>query len=429
MKFLRFVLALSAGTLGAQAADPAPAQPPQIDGERLNKILQQAEAAKKAGAKGPMVIDGVHVIQPGEKVDGVQIFNGNEPMRNLPPEVLAAIQKSRKDAGLPGMAEFHNHGTVGEFVDPVLEEVERFKGQIAALQGDRKFAELDALAQQALEGKQRFANGGWKLFAFYSEVGYCHRENPKMAENQRKFLEDWVAARPQSLTARIAQAEFYTDYAWMARGGGWANQVTEEGWKLFGERLTKAANILKDARSLGVKDPHYWRVYQTIALGIGESKPLMEEIYKQGIALEPQYWSLYLGRATSLLPRWYGEPGELEAFAEAATKVPGGLGPEAYARIVMEMDSYYRLLFSETKLQWPKAKEGFEAMLKNYPQAEPWVLSFYAQLANRSGDTPTKLALLEKLGNRLDKRVWETQERYDKILNAGGSGVIISKPK
>jgi len=173
------------------------------------------------------------------------------------------------------------------------------------------------------------------------------------------------------------------------RGGSdWAYTVTDDGWKLFRERLAKSADILKEARPLGVKDPHYWRVYQTIALGVGESKPLLEEMFKQGIALEPQYWSLYTARAWSLLPRWYGQPGEMEEFAEKATHIPGGPGPEVYARIVEMMNSAHKSLYAETKLQWPKAKEGFEAMLKKYPKSTQ-LMSIYAQLAARAGDTTT----------------------------------------
>ena len=35
----------------------------------------------------------------------------------------------------------------------------------------------------------------------------------------------------------LIEGTFYIDYAWEARGIGFSNDVSEEGWKLFKERL------------------------------------------------------------------------------------------------------------------------------------------------------------------------------------------------
>jgi hypothetical protein len=47
--------------------------------------------------------------------------------------------------------------------------------------------------------------------------------------------------------ADFIEAAFYVQYAWQARGHGAADQVTEEGWKLFHERNTLAQKALEHA--------------------------------------------------------------------------------------------------------------------------------------------------------------------------------------
>src|SRR5947208_3100684 len=51
-----------------------------------------------------------------------------------------------------------------------------------------------------------------------------------------------------ALGARAVEA------AWGARGGGWANTVPAEGWKVMGEELAKARALLEEAWKLDDKN-------------------------------------------------------------------------------------------------------------------------------------------------------------------------------
>jgi hypothetical protein len=51
----------------------------------------------------------------------------------------------------------------------------------------------------------------------------------------------------------VALALAYLDYASDARGTGYANTVSETGWKLFSERTAEARRILKEASKLAGK--------------------------------------------------------------------------------------------------------------------------------------------------------------------------------
>jgi hypothetical protein len=65
-------------------------------------------------------------------------------------------------------------------------------------------------------------------------------------------------ARPQSVTARVALARAYLNYAYDARGEGNAGTVSDSGWKLFAERTAEGKRILDEASALPTKCPEWY---------------------------------------------------------------------------------------------------------------------------------------------------------------------------
>lgn len=129
----------------------------------------------------------------------------------------------------------------------------------AALLEKENYKEMDSIAQKYRKSKALLANGLWKLTTFYNAVNDVPNNAPeeKWLSHQER-LERWIKQEPNSITAQIALADFYIDYAFHARGYNWASQVTDEGWKLFRERLEKSAGVLAQAEKLTAKCPHYW---------------------------------------------------------------------------------------------------------------------------------------------------------------------------
>jgi len=302
-------------------------------------------------------------------------------------------------------------GTVGEFKDPILDEMEAYDAELLKLLQRGEFAALEKRAEEARQGKLEFGNGTRKLSEFYDALGDCKKGAVGEWDNRMKELEEWFSATPTSMTAHVALANFFTSYAWEARGNGYADTVTEEGWRLFRDRLTKAEVILKRAKTFPARDSQYWRVYQRVALGQSWSAPEHEKLLEEGLAVDPTDMALYIGHAYHLLPRWGGGPGEVEAFVERASKMPGSPGPEVYARLALFFDFYHDHLFRDTKLKWALAKEGFEAWRRRCPNSIG-ILSNYAILGTRGNDPATVRRLFKELGNRLDVRTWKKQERY-----------------
>src|SRR5262249_42794403 len=70
-----------------------------------------------------------------------------------------------------------------------------------------------------------------------------------------RYLREKIAARfSESGVVQKDLANFYVDYAWYARGNGWASSVSSWNFFLFERRLAIARRIFEKAEKLNPKD-------------------------------------------------------------------------------------------------------------------------------------------------------------------------------
>jgi hypothetical protein len=123
------------------------------------------------------------------------------------------------------------------------------------------FKVLDDAAAADRFGKTRFPGGGWRLYTFYSAVESPREKAPATEAEWADVLDRlkrWSVQRPESVTARVALAYAYLNYAWQARGAGNDASVTPEGRRLFNERIKLAEEELLRASTL-------WAEYAVLA--------------------------------------------------------------------------------------------------------------------------------------------------------------------
>jgi hypothetical protein len=295
--------------------------------------------------------------------------------------------------------------------DPVLQEITKFRAETRPHYNNSNFDKLEKIAEEARAGKGVFDNGSWKIYQFYTSLT-CREEEPEeMWQLHDRIHLAWTAAKPDSITAKIAHADFFVAYAWHARGHGYADKVTKENWKLFATRLTKAVKILDDAKKLQPKDPYFWTVLLAAGQGLGWEKENFDAIVAEAVAQDPCFFSVDQTRANMLLPRWFGQPGDWEAYAQQASERPNGLGAEIYARIVMHLSGYYDNVFSETKASWPRTREGLLMMRKKYPKSIE-ILSMNARMAAIAGDREFARESFDLLGDQYLSSVWQKPDRF-----------------
>jgi hypothetical protein len=180
-------------------------------------------------------------------------------------------------------------------------------------------------------------------------------------EDHEKWLNSWVDARPKSATPRILLAHRYIKWAWDARGSGFAGEVTDEGWKLFRERLERAEALLSQAEKLEHPDAELYATRIQVAQGLGADRDEVDAAIALGIKLDPTYHPLFESAATYLLPRWHGAQGDVEAFADGLKEQLGeDLGSEMYMRVALEVLPYERSrFFSNTSFDYEKILAGW----------------------------------------------------------------------
>jgi hypothetical protein len=275
---------------------------------------------------------------------------------------------------------------------------------------------LEAVAAQARAERARFGNGSWKIFQFYESLT-CRPDEPEsMWQLHSRIHDNWDAAKPHSITAHVAHASFFIDYAWHARGTSYSDKVTKEGWRLLAERLGKAKQLLDRSLDFQPKCPMWWRERMTLARGQQWSHDDFDRLFEEAKAFEPQFWGYDVAKAEFLLPRWYGQMGEWEYALTFEIDRPNGLGLETYSRVVAAMRGYYKNIFRETHVSWPQTRDGFELMRKRYPDSLE-ILSTYCQLACWAEDRLVARKLFEELGGRMIADVWRDQKNFRQCRN------------
>lgn len=277
-----------------------------------------------------------------------------------------------------------------------------------------QFDPLEKLVADLRTQKSEFYNGRSQLAIFDSYlVGFSDTTSDDKWEEYIQKLKDWSAAHPESPTPLIALGNTYKNWAWKARGGGWASSVTEDNWHLFGDRLEEGRKYLDQADQLAIKDPELYNAMIWIGIGQGWSKDEIETVFKKGVELDPNDLQLYESKANYLLPRWHGSPGEWEAFAAEAADARGGdEGDILYMDIARSQAwSEGGDFFNNTSISYKRMQRGFEASLKRYPNYT-WEMNSYCYFACVADDRDTARKLFKEINGQAEMTIWHNESYF-----------------
>jgi len=146
---------------------------------------------------------------------------------------------------------------------PAPDQQQPFKADVRAMLERRQFEALDDLADELNRTKARFAGGDWKSYRFQEALGTpaggCDDTDAHW-EGLIAVLTRWHAQRPASMAAAIALADASVGYGWKARGTGFRDTVTPDGWRRLDQRMAPADGIVMDAAGRAAKTPDWYRV-------------------------------------------------------------------------------------------------------------------------------------------------------------------------
>jgi hypothetical protein len=290
-----------------------------------------------------------------------------------------------------------------------------YREHVRSLLAEGNYAELESIAQTNRSERGRFLAGNWRNNDFFNAVTWCDNDpDAREADYQHQFekLKKWQSARPESAAARIALAKLYTDYADFARGSGYADSVSDKQWQQYHTRTALAKEALLGAARLQQRDPHWYSVMQGVAHNESWDKGNARELLDQAIAFEPDYFHFYRNYATYLLPQWYGDPGELQTFAEeVAAKHPEPAGSIFYFQIMASLACYCRQETEQLKnADWPKLQAGYTNLEKVYGLSDLNANRF-AEMAFVFGDKPVAREAFTQVIKR-SPVVWLTEDSY-----------------
>lgn len=200
---------------------------------------------------------------------------------------------------------------------------------------------------------------------------------------------------PKEPAAALLDASYWLQYAWNARGGGYANTVSPEAWKLFEERLKKAEAILVGSKDYASRYPGWYILMIKAQTALGRPPADRDKTFFEGISrFTPEQGATGIASEmlAFLLPRWGGDWDTIDTMINWTTEhtrdyLGTGMYALLYRQVIVTSENPAKV-FTETHASWPKMKKGFEELAKRYPAAYS-IQNHFASIACLADDFKT----------------------------------------
>jgi hypothetical protein len=238
---------------------------------------------------------------------------------------------------------------------------------------------------------------------------------------------DWRRRVKNSTMADLAEAMFFSEWAYSARGNGYANSISSQNMAVYAYRTEMAAAALDDVADRASNNPLWYTLSLDVGLDQSKDREKLQAIFDQGMAKAPKYRPLYRRMLRILMPRWGGTYDDVDKFInQIYAQSANSRGYERYAELY---STYARLegdeldLFSDTHAFWSGMRTGYLGLVRRYSASDA-VLNSFANFACRANDKGDYNRLRGAVGKRLSSTAWSTKysiESCDKKLAVAGA--------
>ena len=287
------------------------------------------------------------------------------------------------------------------------------------------YSELDQIADDYRTTQVRKEGGYWALVWVYDVLsriaeGGCTC-GPKTTdigfEAKREKLEGWLKANPNSLTAKVALAKLWLNYAWAGRGGDTAQKTSQVQFAAYFERAARAMALLKplDANA----DPEIYDLQLQATPTLPNPRESLNAIYDLATRAFPDFPDYAAIKFNYLLNRWYGGPGEAQEFTRSLLDGPNkDAARSAYFAVASGALVTFGAgpsTFEATGLDYPMIVKAFASRtaLFGASKYEMNVLMAYAVAAR---DKKTAAFLADKIGADWYASVWVEKRYFDEAV-------------
>ena len=210
-------------------------------------------------------------------------------------------------------------------------------------------------------------------------------------------LDPWVRSFGRGL--------FCHERAWEERGSGFADTVSEAGWKGFQVWQARANQALHEAWKLDASIPYTASILIGVALSGGADPEETPRVwFERAVRAQVDLGAAYHGFARALQPRWGGSHEQMYELALACARSPrfDTMAPWQFIT-VMKMIGAERP-FDDSPWRFPGALRALEVVMDGYRKANPSMSdrldSFRACAAFRAGDYAAADEICQQLGDR-----------------------------
>lgn len=286
---------------------------------------------------------------------------------------------------------------------------------VRVLFDNEDFRNLERLADGFRDGRAVTSSGRPDLDAYYGAFA-SYPITGDMSDPRIDKAKRWLSAYPKSSAAHIVMGTLLENQT-LALSQLAGNSVLAGTKALYDSAPAKIENGFKEAERFLVEnepllrdEPYYYGLRIDFAARRGAKEEEILGLYRTARTRFPDYFTLKFEALLWLANSWGFDPGRVDAFISEATESSrAGNGQGDYA------DLYWWLyvlhakgdLFTATKANWPRLRQGIEDRIKRFGGATN--ANRYAMLACLAGDKAIAKRMFEKIGNTFDPEIWNQQ--------------------
>jgi hypothetical protein len=265
-------------------------------------------------------------------------------------------------------------------------------------------------------------------FTWYTDARLEHarRLEPLLSSN-------W----PNASYPGLFKGTLYFDLAWQARGTGYANTVSPEGWKRMAECLTIAEESLANAWNLNSSDARIPIKMMSVELGQGRGRERLELWFGRAMAIDPNSYEACASKRYYLEPKWYGSGAEMLKFGRECVQSKewghrvGRILADAHVSLAEYLEPAHRPDYWKQPNVWPDIQMSFDRLLLD-SSATPKDRNLYARFAAWCGQWSAFNRLISEVGE-VDYDLFGGKAEFDRLVElarsqAGGAAVGVQPP-
>jgi len=266
-------------------------------------------------------------------------------------------------------------------------------GRVQRLLIDADFDLVERAENELGFSRDQFPSGQYRFDAWYLALDTLFT-NPWEQSYARASA--WAKAKGEDGYVKLAEALLRYGEAWKARGSGYGNTVTPEGWDIYRRKIREADQVL-DSASDRLKRMGPWHVLKLkIAYQLPELENGRASLLEAASDAWPDYSSIYTTAMVFSLPKWGGTYQQVEKIARLAVeKSKNRLGVSLYPIVYQQMFRYQcDCVLPDTAVDWSLMKRGFRD-IETRGRADGAAWKVYANLACQMRDRGEARRLLE----------------------------------